>query len=112
MFYKLFYGFYILIVFFIILFVTYFYYTYRLTRIIKIEDIDEPISCKERRLPDALIIGVAKAGTGALKIFLPLNPQIVADGEFHFFNTKKYEKGLEKYRRMMPYASEDQVGKE
>lgn len=64
----------------------------------------------ERRLPQAIIIGVPKAGTGPLLTFLvKLNNRILTPGgEVHFFN-KKFEYGLEFYRKLMPYSYEDQV---
>ena len=55
-------------------------------------------------LPDVLIIGVRKAGTGALRHFLTLHPDLVApDNELHFFDKdQNYEKGLAEYSRQLP----------
>ena len=53
-------------------------------------------------LPDVLIIGVRKAGTGALRHFLSLHPDlVVAPREKHFFDFK-YERGLEWYASKLP----------
>ena len=56
-----------------------------------------------RRLPNALIIGVRKAGTRALLDFLNLHPRIRTPGpECHFFDREeKYNKGLGWYRQQM-----------
>lgn len=52
----------------------------------------------QKRLPQALIIGVKKCGTRALLEFLRLHPDIRATGpETHFFD-RFYDKGLEWYR--------------
>ncbi|VDK89538.1 unnamed protein product, partial [Litomosoides sigmodontis] len=52
----------------------------------------------ERRFPQAIIIGVKKAGTRALLEFLRLNPIIKAPGpEVHFFD-KNFDKGFDWYR--------------
>ncbi|GFY63766.1 heparan sulfate glucosamine 3-O-sulfotransferase 3B1 [Trichonephila inaurata madagascariensis] len=52
----------------------------------------------QKRLPQALIIGVKKCGTRALLEFLRLHPDIRATGpETHFFD-RFYDRGLEWYR--------------
>lgn len=57
---------------------------------------------KTSHLPQAIIIGVKKAGTRALLEYLRLHPRIRAPGpETHFFD-KHYKKGLEWYRKQMP----------
>ena len=49
-------------------------------------------------LPNFLIVGTMKSGTTSLAHNLRLHPDIfVANGELHFFNTKRYDKGLEDY---------------
>ena len=55
-------------------------------------------------LPDVLIIGVRKAGTGALRHFLQLHPDIViARKEMHFFDFQaNYAHGLKAYARLLP----------
>ncbi len=65
----------------------------------------------KRRLPQALIIGVRKAGTRALLEFLNLHPNIQAEKkEMHFFDDDtKYVSGLEWYRKKMPYTYGDQI---
>jgi len=57
-----------------------------------------------RRLPQCIIIGVAKAGTVALMKYLNLHPDLrVADHEIGFFHhDNRYRRGLEWYRRQMP----------
>ena len=64
-----------------------------------------------RHLPQAIIIGVRKCGTRALLEMMFLHPQIQkAAGEVHFFDrAENYEKGLEWYRRKMPYSFKGQV---
>ena len=53
---------------------------------------------KTRHLPQAIIIGVKKAGTRALLEYLRMHPNIKAPGpEPHFFD-KHYDKGLKWYR--------------
>lgn len=52
----------------------------------------------ERRLPNAIIIGVKKCGTRALIEYLRLHPNVKATGpEPHFFD-RYYHLGLEWYR--------------
>ncbi|CAG9532009.1 unnamed protein product, partial [Cercopithifilaria johnstoni] len=52
----------------------------------------------QKRFPQAIIIGVKKAGTRALLEFLRLNPAIKAPGpEVHFFD-KNFDKGFDWYR--------------
>ncbi|XP_061456274.1 heparan sulfate glucosamine 3-O-sulfotransferase 4-like [Rhineura floridana] len=56
----------------------------------------------EKRLPQALIIGVKKGGTRALLEALRAHPDVRAVGtEPHFFD-RHYEKGLDWYRDVMP----------
>lgn len=64
-----------------------------------------------RYLPQAIIIGVRKCGTRALIEMLFLHPQIQkAAGEVHFFDRDdNYAKGLDWYRRKMPYAFRGQI---
>lgn len=64
-----------------------------------------------RHLPQAIIIGVRKCGTRALLEMLFLHPQIQkAAGEVHFFDRDdNYGKGLEWYRRKMPYSFKGQI---
>ena len=60
-------------------------------------------------LPDVLIIGVRKAGTGALRHFLTLHPDLIAPNkELHFFDKdQNYEKGLAQYSRQLPKKERD-----
>lgn len=64
-----------------------------------------------RQLPQAIIVGVRKCGTRALLEYLFLHPQIQkAAGEVHFFDRDdNYEKGLDWYRRKMPYSFKGQI---
>ena len=64
-----------------------------------------------RRLPQALIIGVPKAGTRALLTFLDLHPLIKSAGpEPHFFDeNSNYVRGFEWYRALMPPSRSDQI---
>lgn len=53
---------------------------------------------KTKHLPQAIIIGVKKAGTRALLEYLRMHPNVKAPGpEPHFFD-KNYDKGLKWYR--------------
>ena len=65
------------------------------------DDYDSIAQNKEsprRRLPDAIIIGVKKAGTRALLEFLRIHPDVRAPGpEPHFFD-RYYDRGYEWYR--------------
>lgn len=65
----------------------------------------------QRRLPSALIIGVRKCGTRALLEMLNLHPDIrKRDAEAHFFDDEDhYIKGLDWYRKKMPYSFDNQV---
>ena len=65
----------------------------------------------ERRLPNAIIIGVRKAGTRALLEFLNLHPHIKISGpECHFFDKdENYVKGFQWYRQRMRPSFPDDV---
>lgn len=65
----------------------------------------------KRQLPQCLIIGARKAGTRALLTFLDLHPQIItARNEMHFFDVdENYNRGLEWYRKHMPYSFKNQI---
>ncbi|XP_019335453.2 heparan sulfate glucosamine 3-O-sulfotransferase 4 [Alligator mississippiensis] len=63
----------------------------------------------ERRLPQALIVGVKKGGTRALLEAVRAHPQVRAVGtEPHFFD-RHYDKGLHWYRSVMPKTLEGQI---
>lgn len=68
-----------------------------------------PKTC--RRLPQALIVGVRKAGTRALLEMLYLHPRVQkAAGEVHFFDRdENYNLGLEWYRKKMPFSFRGQI---
>lgn len=60
-------------------------------------------------LPQAIIIGVKKAGTRALLEYLRLHPKVRAPGpEPHFFD-KNFDKGLKWYRKLMPETRKGQL---
>ncbi|XP_033105466.1 heparan sulfate glucosamine 3-O-sulfotransferase 1-like [Anneissia japonica] len=62
----------------------------------------------QRRLPDALIVGVKKAGTSALKSFLCFHPEVIASHfELHYFDVR-YFLGIEWYTSNLPYATANQ----
>ncbi|KAM9726195.1 heparan sulfate glucosamine 3-O-sulfotransferase 4 isoform 2-T2 [Dama dama] len=63
----------------------------------------------EKKLPQALIIGVKKGGTRALLEAIRVHPDVRAVGvEPHFFD-RNYEKGLEWYRNVMPKTLDGQL---
>ncbi|XP_037090910.1 heparan sulfate glucosamine 3-O-sulfotransferase 1-like [Pollicipes pollicipes] len=65
----------------------------------------------QRRLPAAIIIGVRKGGTRALLEMINIHPQVMrASREVHFFDRdENYRRGLEWYRKRMPFSFDDQV---
>ena len=65
----------------------------------------------QQRIPQVLVIGVRKCGTRALLEFMNLHPLIAAaSDEMHFFDDDEtYGKGLDFYRRLMPFTFEDQI---
>ncbi|WAR30340.1 HS3S6-like protein [Mya arenaria] len=66
--------------------------------------------CKQR-FPDVIIVGIAKSGTSALRIFLNEHPQIAAGtlrDEPRFF-TGYWGKGFEWYRSVMPCSYSNQI---
>ncbi|XP_053315295.1 heparan sulfate glucosamine 3-O-sulfotransferase 5 [Spea bombifrons] len=64
-----------------------------------------------QQLPKAIIIGVRKGGTRALLEMLNLHPAVVkASQEIHFFdNDENYAKGIEWYRKKMPFSHPHQI---
>ncbi|XP_060946326.1 heparan sulfate glucosamine 3-O-sulfotransferase 4 [Limanda limanda] len=63
----------------------------------------------EKKLPQAIIIGVKKGGTRALLEALRVHPDVRAVGnEPHFFD-RNYEKGLDWYKDLMPSTLEGQI---
>ena len=55
-------------------------------------------------LPDFIIIGAQKCGTGALKYYLGEHPQIYMNqSELHYFDRKRFfRQGIEFYSRFFP----------
>lgn len=65
-----------------------------------------------RRLPQAIVIGVKKCGTGTLRYFLKVHPQVVfsRDEEIHYFNVpSRHDRGIEWYRRQMSLSRSKQI---
>ena len=62
-----------------------------------------PTEFEARLLPDVIIMGVRKAGTGALELFLNLHPDILATRkEAHFFDkTHNYLLGIRYYTTLL-----------
>ncbi|XP_028842334.1 heparan sulfate glucosamine 3-O-sulfotransferase 2 [Denticeps clupeoides] len=62
-----------------------------------------------KKLPNALIVGVKKGGTRAVLEFIRIHPDVRAVGtEPHFFD-RNYDKGLDWYRGLMPRTIESQI---
>ncbi|XP_029201810.2 heparan sulfate glucosamine 3-O-sulfotransferase 1-like [Acropora muricata] len=61
---------------------------------------------QERRLPNALVVGVRKGGTRAVLDFLSRHPSVKAcPREVHFFDQQEnYKRGLDWYREQMPLS--------
>ncbi|XP_021413508.1 heparan sulfate glucosamine 3-O-sulfotransferase 2-like [Oncorhynchus mykiss] len=62
-----------------------------------------------KKLPNALIIGVKKGGTRAVLEFIRIHPDVRALGtEPHFFD-RNYDRGLDWYRGLMPRTLDSQI---
>ncbi|XP_072229273.1 heparan sulfate glucosamine 3-O-sulfotransferase 2-like [Leuresthes tenuis] len=62
-----------------------------------------------KKLPNAIIVGVKKGGTRAVLEFIRIHPDVRAAGtETHFFD-RNYDRGLEWYRSLMPRTLESQI---
>ncbi|XP_062846405.1 heparan sulfate glucosamine 3-O-sulfotransferase 2 [Trichomycterus rosablanca] len=62
-----------------------------------------------KKLPNALIVGVKKGGTRAVLEFIRIHPDVRALGtEPHFFD-RNYDKGLDWYRSLMPRTLDSQI---
>ncbi|XP_016410067.1 heparan sulfate glucosamine 3-O-sulfotransferase 2 [Sinocyclocheilus rhinocerous] len=62
-----------------------------------------------KKLPNALIVGVKKGGTRAVLEFIRIHPDVRALGtEPHFFD-RNYDKGLDWYRGLMPRTLDSQI---
>ncbi|OWF49380.1 heparan sulfate glucosamine 3-O-sulfotransferase 1-like [Mizuhopecten yessoensis] len=62
-----------------------------------------------KKLPEALIIGVRKAGTGAMRFYLDMHPYVeIANAEISFFDFE-YENGYEWYKNQLPMAMQGQL---
>ena len=83
--------------------------TLRATTFSTTPSLDACILKRCRRLPDALIIGVKKAGTRALLEFIRLHPDVKAAGkEIHFFD-RDFHYGTQYYISEMPMAKREHV---
>ena len=60
------------------------------------------------RLPDAVLFGVKKSGTEALRAILNQHPQLVVSRLINFYD-KNFDRGLEWYADELPPAREDQL---
>ncbi|KAM9494688.1 heparan sulfate glucosamine 3-O-sulfotransferase 2 [Clarias gariepinus] len=62
-----------------------------------------------KKLPNALIVGVKKGGTRAVLEFIRIHPDVRALGtEPHFFD-RNYDKGMDWYRGLMPRTLDSQI---
>ncbi|CAL8273468.1 unnamed protein product [Lota lota] len=62
-----------------------------------------------KKLPNALIVGVKKGGTRAVLEFIRIHPDVRALGtEPHFFD-RHYDRGLDWYRGLMPRTLDGQI---
>ncbi|KAG9279991.1 heparan sulfate glucosamine 3-O-sulfotransferase 2 [Astyanax mexicanus] len=62
-----------------------------------------------KKLPNALIVGVKKGGTRAVLEFIRIHPDVRAVGtEPHFFD-RNYDRGLDWYRSLMPRTLDSQI---
>ncbi|XP_070539082.1 heparan sulfate glucosamine 3-O-sulfotransferase 1-like [Ptychodera flava] len=63
----------------------------------------------KRHIPQAMIVGIKKCGTGPLRSFLNFHPSVVArDLEVHYFD-RYYANGIDWYIQQMPPARDDQI---
>ncbi|MBN3306407.1 heparan sulfate glucosamine 3-O-sulfotransferase 2 [Amia ocellicauda] len=62
-----------------------------------------------KKLPNAIIVGVKKGGTRAVLEFIRVHPDVRAVGtEPHFFD-RNYDRGLDWYRSLMPRTLDSQI---
>ncbi|KAK1162956.1 heparan sulfate glucosamine 3-O-sulfotransferase 2 [Acipenser oxyrinchus oxyrinchus] len=62
-----------------------------------------------KKLPNAIIVGVKKGGTRAVLEFIRVHPDVRAMGtEPHFFD-RNFDKGLDWYRSLMPRTLDTQI---
>ncbi|KAK2836651.1 hypothetical protein Q7C36_014520 [Tachysurus vachellii] len=62
-----------------------------------------------KKLPNAMIVGVKKGGTRAVLEFIRIHPDVRALGtEPHFFD-RNYDKGMDWYRGLMPRTLDSQI---
>uniref|UniRef100_A0A8C4ZDJ5 Sulfotransferase n=1 Tax=Gadus morhua TaxID=8049 RepID=A0A8C4ZDJ5_GADMO len=73
-----------------------------------------PVTAKfgNKKLPNAIIVGVKKGGTRAVLEFIRIHPDVRAVGtETHFFD-RNHDRGLDWYRSLMPRTLEGQISME
>ncbi|CAL8260917.1 unnamed protein product [Arctogadus glacialis] len=76
--------------------------------------ISPPVTAKfgNKKLPNAIIVGVKKGGTRAVLEFIRIHPDVRAVGtETHFFD-RNHDRGLDWYRSLMPRTLEGQISME
>lgn len=68
------------------------------------------LTARFRKLPDFLIIGVAKGGTSSLFSYLEQHPdmQLSREQEIHFF-ASFYERGINYYRSFFPFKNSEKL---
>ncbi|XP_002731066.1 heparan sulfate glucosamine 3-O-sulfotransferase 1-like [Saccoglossus kowalevskii] len=80
---------------------------YRLNKLLKVDEMKRR-GCV-RRLPEVVIAGVRKCGTGTLLRFLNFHPHLVGPkDETHYFDSLT-EHGVQWYREQMPFSSRLQM---
>ena len=70
------------------------------------------VGVMKRRLPDVILAGCEKCGSGALFFFLTFHPDVKpVEQEIHFFDKdENYQKGLNWYKTIFPPRSQHQIG--
>ncbi|XP_077981878.1 heparan sulfate glucosamine 3-O-sulfotransferase 1-like [Glandiceps talaboti] len=63
-----------------------------------------------KRLPQAIVVGAKKCGTGALRAFIRWHPSVIVSEaeEVHYFDLH-YDNGIQWYIDQMPFTTSDQV---
>uniref|UniRef100_A0A672Y313 Sulfotransferase n=1 Tax=Sphaeramia orbicularis TaxID=375764 RepID=A0A672Y313_9TELE len=75
----------------------------------KLKNISVAQKYGNKKLPNALIVGVKKGGTRAVLEFIRIHPDVRALGtEPHFFD-RNYDRGLDWYRGLMPRTLDSQI---
>merc|ERR1712110_279007 len=61
-----------------------------------------------RRIPNVIVIGVKKCGTGAMRVFLNMHPRVKSAGEVYYFN-RHPTNGVNWYKNQMPMSFIDDL---